>query len=907
MSLEKGSSIAHYEITGKLGAGGMGEVYRATDGKLRREVAIKVLPSVLADDPERLARLEREAQILASLNHPNIAGIHGLEEAPSTGSGRGDGSRCLVLELVEGKTLAELIEAGPMPPEKAVPLALQIAEALEAAHEKGVIHRDLKPANVKVTPDGTVKVLDFGLAKAFNDDAAASAPDAAHSPTLTMAATQAGIIMGTAAYMSPEQAAGQPADRRSDVWSFGVVLLEMLTGRSSFSGETVSHTLAAVLKDEPAWDHLPPDLSPRLRELLERCLNKKARHRLQAIGDARIVLEDWLADPEKDREKPQAPGEAPAPRRASRVPWIVAAALALGLVATLALLWPNPPAPRTPVQADLVLPIGQALFRGYGSSVALSPDGSKLAYSVGLENQERALFVRALDQREGIRLAADFSPYHPFFSSDGEWIGFVTRDALFKVPVRGGTPIKLTDVSLSRGASWGDDGSIVFTPNPTDALYRISASGGAAEPLTEVGDNESHRWPQVLPGSKAVLFTSKTNIGAGSFGDAQIEVLLLDSGERRVLHRGGTYARYVASGHLVFASEGALFAAPFDIESLSITGTIVPVLEGLSTSANQGGAQFDVSNDGRLVYAAGDEREVGSRIVRVERDGTVAPLSDDIRPFADPQLSPDGTRLAVDVSHEGKRDVWIYDLARRLSTRITSGIGDNWTPIWSPDGDWILYAAGSGDSYGIVRIAADGSGTPETLLEDDVLVRPLSVSPDNKRLLYFRSPSGRPDVLGLDLETGQTAPIVEGSHIDYDAQFSPDGRWIAYGSNESGTFEIYVIPSAGGRGRWQISDGGIYPRWSADGKTVFYRNDPTGDLYAVSLETGTGNLTAKRPRLVLETDPFVFETSQFNFYTVDAQGRWFVMMEDQHGDSLPHEHLSLVLDWDDALRAIAGP
>jgi serine/threonine-protein kinase len=899
MALDNGTQIGPYKVTGKLGAGGMGEVYRANDSNLRRDVAVKVLPEAFAADPGRLARFEREAQLLASLNHPNIAGIYGLEEV--------DGSRCLILELVEGKTLAEMIEAGPLPLETGVRLAVQIAEALEGAHDKGIIHRDLKPANIKVTPEGTVKVLDFGLAKAFVDEGNDPAPDLAHSPTLTMAATQAGMIMGTAAYMSPEQAAGQSADRRADVWSFGVVLIEMLTGRQSFAGETVSHTLASVLKDDPEWERLPKDLPPRLRELLESCLQKKVRQRLQAIGDARIVLEAWLADPAAFETPVAGLADAAAVQpaaRPARAPWIVAGMLAAALVATAAFLWPSAPAPEATIRTHLALPDGQSLFRGYGTSVLLSPDGSRLAYVVSAGQQERSLFVRSLDQWDGILLADEQAPYNPFFSPDGEWVGFVTREEMFKVPIRGGSPFKLTDVSLNRGASWGDDGFIVYSPSPSSGLYRVSENGGDSELLTEIDEAESHRWPQVLPGARAVLFTALGGTETADFDDATIEVLLLESGERHVVHQGGTYGRYVASGHLVFANGTSLFAATFDLDTLRVTGPIVPVVEGVSISNGQGGAQFDVSSKGQLVFAAGAGNNVGLEVVRVTRDGTLLQLSDDPRNYANPAPSPNGKYLAVDVTDEGKPDVWVYDLERSVPTRVTSGVGANWGPIWSPDGQWIFYAvAGSGKSS-IERISSDGSGRPEVILQADVIVRPTALSPDGKRLLYVRGALGKPDIYSYWMDSGESEPLVVTDSVSYDARFSPDGRWIAYGSDESGTFEVFIVPAEGGRGRWQVSNGGVYPRWSVDGKSLFYRSIVDSRVYEVVLNAGEGTIRAGRPQPVTPDEPFYFDNGPSNHFAVFGDGQSFILMRDPEVASVAHEHVNLVVGWYDALRAV---
>src|SRR3990172_1055946 len=498
-------SIGHYRIAEKIGQGGMGEVYRATDTKLKRDVALKLLPDAFAQDQDRMARFSREAQLLASLNHPNIAAIHGIEEA--------EGKRALVMELVEGETLAERLQRGPMSLEETIAVAKQIAEALEDAHERGIIHRDLKPANAKITPTGAVKLLDFGLAKALEDDAPVpSSPNLSQSPTFSAAATNAGVILGTAAYMSPEQARGQKADRRSDIWSFGALVLEMLTGKMTFSGDTVSDVLANVLAREPEWDALPETTPPSVRRLLRRCLQKNVKKRLQAIGDARLLLEEYLEDPHASEALalPVLPRE-PVWRRA--LPWAVAGVSVVALAVSVLWFSPAPAASDLPIRFD----------------TQLSPD--------------------------------------PFFSPDGKWVGFVTRSELKKVSFSGGAPLTLCPVNISRGASWAPDDTIIFTPNPGAGLFRVPAAGGEPQPLTELKDGEaSHRWPQVLPGGKAVLFSSSAS--TSNFDDANIELVVLATGERKVLHRGGSNARYVGSGHLVYAREGTLFAAPFDLGRL---------------------------------------------------------------------------------------------------------------------------------------------------------------------------------------------------------------------------------------------------------------------------------------------------------------------------------------------------
>jgi serine/threonine-protein kinase len=892
MALSPGTRIGPYEITAPLGKGGMGEVYRATDGNLRRDVAIKVLPEGFAQDPERLGRFEREAQVLASLNHPNIAAIYGLEEL--------EGQRCLVLELIEGDGLDEMVAAGPLPVERALPLALQIAEALEAAHEKGIVHRDLKPANIKVTPDGTVKVLDFGLAKAFADDSGQGSTDLSLSPTLTAMATQAGVIIGTAAYMSPEQAAGQSADRRADVWSFGVVLMEMLTGGKPFGGETVSHTLASVLKEEPQWERLPADLPPRLSELLRTCLRKKPRDRLQAIGDARRLLETYLADPEgfSQVSTPVAGVAVQVTPWQRRAPWVVAAALAAALLGTVWGLWPRPTPPPDPVRLRMPTQEGEILFRGYGSSVALSPDGSRLAYITLMPDGGRRLTLRSLDQWEGLVLVDDDAPYHPFFSPDGEWIGYVTRTELKKVPVRGGSSITLCDVALNRGASWATDGTIIFAPNPSSGLSRVPAAGGQPQPLTELDEEReetSHRWPQVLPGNELVLFTVGT-ARAEDFDGGRIELLDLKSGDRQLLHEGGTYARYVASGHILYLNRGTLFAFPFDLETRQATGSAAPVVEGVSGDDIQGGAHYSVSDNGILLYATGSDDASGTTMVWADRDGNFTPLWDRLQAYENPMLSPDGKRVAVGIETEGTADIWVYDLERDVPTRLTFGDGWEWSPVWSPDGAWIYYAIQEGVKNGILRVPSDGSGEPETILDADSESVPRSVSPDGTRLLFEERPAGNIDLKILDLDSGEVETFVQSSFINYGGRFSPDGRWIAYGSNESGTFEIYVRPADGGRGRWQISSEGSYPLWSADGRTLYYRRVEDKAVLAAKVEADGSAFRAGRPQVVFD-GPFQATSDGQNRYAVAADDQRFLMLHEPEGENDGHEHLQLVLHW----------
>jgi len=900
----QGTSLSHFKIKAKLGEGGMGEVWRADDTKLGREVALKVLPEAFAEDADRMGRFAREAQVLASLNHTNIAAIYGLEEGPAAGRV----VRALVMELVEGETLGERIARGPIPLDETLKTALQIAEALEAAHEKGIVHRDLKPANVKITPEGKVKVLDFGLAKAVEEER----PEAelAHSPTLTAAATQAGIILGTAAYMSPEQAAASPTDRRADIWSFGVVLAEMLTGKQQFQGHTVSHVLASVLKDQPEWGEFPADIPPRILELTQRCLRKDPLRRLQAIGEARILLQEYLADPSAFEPVAEPAAETvivapPAPAK-RLLPWAVAAVLALALIGAFWALWPETPAAQQPARLSLELPSDAVLFRGYGSSVEQSPDGLRVAYVFGGGNLNQ-LFLQSYDRWDGDLLVegtGDGRPYHPFFSPDGRWVGFVTPKQLKKVPANGGTPIKLCDVAFSRGATWGPDGDIVFAPNPRSGLSRVPAVGGEPAPLTELDEENgeaSHRWPQFLPGGKAVLFTSLHE--GESFEDARIEVLSLDSGERRTLHRGGYYARYVPSGHLVYVNSETIFSIPFDVEALETTGSAAPILEGLATSPGEGGAHYSVSEDGKLAYLEGGGGGGGHAAFWMDREGNATPFWQEQQVYRNPRVSPDGTRLVVDIEAEGQRDIWVYDIARDVPTRLTFDDATDSGAVWSPDGKFIYFASdrdGAGDIY---RKASDGTGEAERLTDDEAIQYPWSISADGKWLAGGREDSETSWDLWLTPldEGGESRPFLATSFLELGPMISPDGRWIAYFANDSGNFEIYARPISG-RGKWQISsEGASWPFWSPDGTQLFFWSDAT-TLSVVDVAVEGDTLRVGRPRRQLE-DRFV-ATGGMSFpahITPDGE-RFVVFLQDVNESESNHEHLRVVVNWTDELR-----
>jgi serine/threonine-protein kinase len=878
-----GQTISHYRVTAKIGAGGMGEVYRATDSKLGRDVALKVLPPAFAQDAQRMARFQREAQVLASLNHPNIATIHGLEE--------GAGIRALVMELVDGPTLAERIALGPVPVEEALPLAKQIAEALEYAHERGIIHRDLKPANVKITADGKAKVLDFGLAKALSDDA--SGQDASHSPTLSMAATKAGIILGTAAYMSPEQARGKPADRRADIWSFGVVLYEMLAGMQAFSGDSVSDTLASVLRGEPDWNALPAETAPKLQSVLRRCLQKEPKHRLRDIGDARIEIEELLTG--SSSAVTHASGQ---PERSQMAPWVVVAIVAgLAVLGTAAMGWKllHAPTAQGPVHLVVALSPNESLARGVGPALAFSPDGRQLVY-VARHGGSTQLYLRAIDDFQAKLIPGTESATNPFFSPDGQWIGFFTDLQLKKVPVAGGSAVAVCDAASPWGASWGEDDMIYYAERwQGESILRVTARGGTPQvvsrPDAKKGES-SHRWPYLLPGGEALLFT----IGTGtSFDDAQIAILNLKTSQWRTLIKGGTYPRYESNGHLVFVRAGTLLAVPFDLKRGEVSGTPVPVLEGVTTSTANGEAQFSLAENGSLAYILGDTTESERKLIWVDRKGAARAVTEGRRPYEDLSLSPDGRRLAMTI--EGPTwNVWVYDIERGTLTRLTHEY-TNTDPLWTPDGKRIVFTSYRDGKYGLFWTPADGSGPEEQLVASPNFLHPYSFSGDGRLLAYSeQNPQTRADVWVLPME-GERKPqsFLRTPFQEEFPALSPDGQWIAYESEESGRPEIYMQPFSGRGGRAQISiNGGSNPGWAPTGRELFYLE--AGKFMAVPIETKP-ILRAGMPRALFES--VYLDSGHFYDPSADAQKFVFIVPNEQQAAT---KQINVVLNWFEELK-----
>jgi len=949
MTLTAGMHLGPYEITSKLGAGGMGEVYRATDTRLGRDVALKVLPEGLGDDPERHARFEREAKVLASLNHPHIAHLYALEHlhirvgaeldsaraADAKGAdmlppypARGEASsrefrpsspaprasshepratshdverasralHVLVMELVEGEDLAARIGRGAAPVDEAIAIARQIAEALEAAHEAGIVHRDLKPANVKVRPDGTVKVLDFGLAKALDPVASGNAPGLANSPTLTAAATQAGLILGTAAYMAPEQARGGVVDKRADIWAFGVVLYEMLVGRSLFAGDTVSDTLAGVLKTQIDLEHLPAGTPMAVRRLLRQCLERDPKNRLRDIGDARIVIDEIRSGVEAVEVDASAP--APAARR-GRFLWPAVLVVAVAGAALAGRLTASRETPRAPQRFAVTVSADQEIAASGDALLAFSPDGGTLVFP-GHSGGRRFLFRRELASREAAPIPGTDDAQAPFFSPDGRWIGFAANGKLWRIAVEGGRPQQIGDAQGAGGGVWLADNTIVFAPIYSDGLFRLSAEGGTAQRLTTPSraDGElGHWWPQPLPGERTVVFTAfRTPVDRSRIG-----VLDLSTGAVTWVVDGGFFGRYLTSGHLVYARDKRLYAVPFDAATGTTRGRPRAVLDDLLVDAVGGSAVIAVSSRGTLAYLTESLGNPPCELVWLDRSGRATPALGERHRFLSVRLSGDDRRAALTI-HGASSDLWMLALDRGTLSRLTSGDKTEFDAVWSADGSELFYVVDS-PPFEPHRIAAGrpDSGRPLWDETPELDVTAIAVSPDGRTIAYTLSEAETGSNLYARPLAGSAPPrAIRATRADEQrATFSPDGRWIAYQSDETGRPEVYVEAFPGPGERFQISaDGGRDPLWARNGE-LFSRHG--NELRVVATRTG-GAFEFDAPRTLFAFPIMAGEGYRMQPYDVSRDGRRIIAITVPEV-SRPRQ-IEVVTDWTSELERL---
>jgi len=899
MALAIGSRLGPYEVLGSLGAGGMGEVYRARDTKLGRDVAIKVLPASLTSDPERLARFSREAQILASLNHPNIAGIHHVEETT-------DGP-AIVMELVEGETLADRIAQGPIPVDETLAIARQIAEALEAAHEQGIIHRDLKPANIKLRPDGTVKVLDFGLAK-LAETSSSRTSDISLSPTITSPAmmTGVGVLLGTAAYMSPEQAKGKPADKRSDIWAFGCVLYEMLTGRRVFDAEDVTETLAFVLTRVPDWTVLPAGTPPSIARLLHRTLARNPRERLSDMSAARLDIDEALSAA-SNAPAPIAAGTHPLRNR--RVAAAFVAVILAGLVSTT-IVWTlsSPqPSPLLTLRFTLSPPEGWTVAMETGGTgaanlpVAISPDGRHIVMVARDAGRHSRLWVRSLDSLAARELVSTDDAVSPFWSPDSRFVAFFANGKLKKVDISGGLPVTLCTTESLNSGSWSRSGTIVFARAGNaggGALLKVSQSGGVPAAATTLGTGEAlHIRPVFLPDGRRFLYVA-TTLG----GERTVYVGSLDSSDRhRVLNQQvGNVA--VANGNLLFLQESTLLAQRFDVASGLLRGEPVPIADQLQVSGNDVPVgDFSVSETGILVYQTG-EGAMGSTLTWLDRSGKALGTVGSRARYTDIELSPDGLRATASVARrEPARDVWLFDVVRNAATRFTFLPAGANSSVWSPDGKYIVFSgtrSGRGDLF---RKAADGTGPDQPVLVDMRNKVPWSWSPDGKFIAYSAlaiSGSGGPSQLWILPLSGVGKPyqLFDTQYATSMARFSPDGRWLAYVSNESGQGQVYVVSFPSLTGKWQVSiDGGTQPRWRRDGKELFFLSG--GMLVAASVDGASSSFKIGAVQRLFQTRT---SGGPRSVYDVAPDGQRFLV--ETRGEETTTSPITVVVNWPASLN-----
>ncbi len=867
MAVEPGRMLSHYRLIEKIGEGGMGVVWKALDTTLDREVAIKILPDAFSQDPKRLGRFKREAKAVAALNHPNIVTVHTVEDS--------DGVHFITMELVDGEDLAQRLARGAIPVEEALEIGVQIAEALEAAHEAGVIHRDLKPANIKLTPDDKVKVLDFGLAKALAPDATIRSVDVnpSMSPTLTSVGTVAGVILGTASYMSPEQARGKPVDRRADIWAFGCVLYEMLTGTRPFKGEDVSLTLAEIMKGEPDRDALPPTTPVEIRRLLRRCLTKDPGRRLQAVGDARIEIEEVLSGSGE-------PVEVKGPR--NMLPWVLAVAFALIAFIAGIVSWTMKPAPVPQLVAFPVTVSGGFPDPFYPENVSVSPDGKTLVYA-GLDG----LYSREIGELVAQPISATQGAVTPAFSSDGKWI-FFQRSAfesnVWKVTASGGHPLPVFECEcFVKGLSWGPDGTIVFG-SYGGGLWRLPATGGDPSQISTLGEDEhAHVHPQVLPSGDAVLFT----IWRGALDRSEVGLLVLETGEHRAL-MAGIHPRYASTGHIVFSRDGALWIRPFDADSLDLGGEARQVLHRIGVDGFVGSALFDISDDGGTLAYLLDDVVQEKALVWVDRNGSSVATVGDPGLYEQINLSPDEKRVAIEVLDQETHsfDIWVLELTTGIMSRLTFDPANDRDPVWSPNGQSVAFTSTRSSEGDIFQKTLGDPGPPITLHTREGRILPEDWSSDYLIYMVDEIPF---EIHALSLTDGSVDPILVSRFVVDEPHLSPDGNWIAYESFESSWISQIYIASFPDMNQRQVSrNGGVQPRWRGDGKELFFLSLDGNMMSVLPLES-------RPPEKLFATG--IDARPGIDQYSVTSDGQRFLLAAPADPTTARDRQINVVVNW----------
>jgi predicted Ser/Thr protein kinase len=900
MSVNAGTRLGPYEILSAIGAGGMGEVYKARDTRLDRIVAIKVLPTHLADRSELRERFEREARTIASLNHPHICTLHDI--------GQQDGADYLVMEYLEGETLAQRLQKGPLPLEQVLQCAIEIADALDKAHRKGVTHRDLKPGNIMLTKTGT-KLLDFGLAKLKQEATPANVP-LSELPTANDPLTAEGSIVGTLQYMAPEQLEGKEVDARTDIFAFGAVVYEMATGKRAFQGDSQASVISAIMTSEPApISSLQPMTPPALDRVVKKCMRKDRDERWQSARDVADELK-WIGESGSGASAAVPTTSTKGLRVLGRRGLILSSLVVILLVSLVAALVVRnlkpaaTEAPKTVSRFTITLPPGQQLAGlNSGPAVAFSPDGTHLAY-VARQNGTQQIYLRAMDSLEARAVPSTEGAVNPFFSPDGQWLGFFAGQEMEKVSVNGGVAISLGSAIEHGGASWGSLGMIAFAPRVNGVLQQLPSTGGVPQPLTigETGD-VSHRWPEYLPDGKAILFAAGTT--GINFTNAQVAVLSTRGGERRNLIQGGTQPRYALSGHLVYAQGGSLMAVAFSPQGLEVAGTPIPLVEGVLQFPVNGVAQYSLSNTGSLVYISGGIQSAQSKLVWVNRSGVEQEIAAPPHAYLNQRLSPDGQRIAVTVTDQ-ESQIWLYDLSRNTLTRLTFQGNENNAAAWTPDGKRIAFTSNQ-RPYHLFWQMADGSGGLEGLNgssnntpNNTYNQVPMSWSSDGKLLAFIEiNPATGYDIWVMRVSDRKAQPFLQTQFNETVPRFSPDGNWLSYMSDESGRYEVYVQPYPGPGGKWQIStDGGTEPVWNPNGRELFYRS---GDkMMAVEITTHP-SFGAGSPRKLFQGPYLPTPLSNPN-YDVSADGQRFLMLKPVDQEQNAPTQINVVLNWFEELK-----